>query len=210
MAERKNKSILQIIAQIFSDLFSPIMMPTYMIAFAVWTTPLVVIPEKVRLIVVAIVFVICSVIPTAVIVSLIRLGKVGDVSLSERKERTLPYIVSVLCYVGAAIYLSCIRAPFWLADFYIGAAVTSFLALLITFRWKISAHAAAVGGFASAVTWLAISHALLSSPLLWLSAVYLICGIVGSSRLILGRHDAPQVFAGYLLGAASVYITLAL
>jgi len=199
---------LQHIAQVISDLFSPIMLPAYMMAVSMWMTPLVIVPEKIRFIVMGVVVFLTAILPTAAIITLMKLGKVSDMSLPNRSERLIPYIVSVICYVATFLYLDFVNAPYWLADFYIGAAMTSICALLITFRWKISAHASAIAGFTAAVIWLALHNMILLGATYWTCGAILLCGILGTVRLILNRHTLAQVFAGYLLGAVSVSIAL--
>ena len=197
-------------AQIFSDVFSPIVLPAYMMAIAMWITPLVSVPEKARFIAMGIVVVLTAIVPTAVILTLIKLGRVSDVSLSSRSERTLPYIVTIICYLATAIFLKNISMPHWLPAFYLGAAGASVIAFLITMRWKISAHGSAVGGFAAAIIWLAAHGQLLLGVRWWVSGAILLCGVIGSARLILKRHTPAQVYAGLILGAASVIIALIL
>jgi len=70
--------------------------------------------------------------------------------------------------------------------------------LFVTIRWKISAHAAAIGGLLGG--FLMLSIRLQENPVWILSALILISGIVGSARLILGKHTSTQVYAGFMLG----------
>ena len=179
-----------------------------MMAVSMWMTPLVVLPEKVRIIATSVVVVLTAILPTATIITLLKLGKVSDMSLSNRSERPIPYLVSVICYGAAVWYLISVRAPQWLVAFYVGAAVTSIVAFLITLRWKISAHASAIGGFTAAILWLTLHNLILLGPVYWACGSILLCGLIGTSRLILNRHTPAQVFAGYALGGAAVYITL--
>lgn len=201
-------TFLQRVAQVLSDLFSPIMLPAYMMAVSMWMTPLVILPEKIRIVAMIVVVVLTAILPTATIITLLKLGKVSDMSLSNRTERPIPYLVSVICYAAAVWYLTTVRAPHWLVAFYIGAAVTSVLAVLITLRWKISAHASAVGGFTAAILWMTFHNLILMGSVYWVCGSIILCGLIGTARLILKRHTLAQVFAGYALGGASVYIAL--
>lgn len=211
MTERnKTAKPIEKVAQILSDIFSPIMIPTYMMAIAMWMTPLIALPERPRFVALGVIALLTAFSPTAAIFTLIKMGKAHDVSLSDRRERTTPYIITIICYLLAMVYLRIAHAPIWLADFYLGAAVTSFIATLITFRWKISAHTSAVGGFCAAILWLALHRLLLVGPLLWVSGAFLLVGLIGTSRLILSRHTLSQVAAGFLLGFATMFIILTL
>lgn len=195
-------------AQILSDIFSPIVIPSYMMAISMWMTPLVILPERPRIAAMSVIALLTAVLPLAAILTLMKLGKVHDVSLSDKKERTIPYIITISCYIGAYIYLRLIHAPLWLGDFYLGAAAASVIASLITLKWKISAHTSAVGGFAAAIIWMALNRLIIFAPLGWITGAILIVGLIASARLILKRHTLAQVFAGFLLGFLCVIITL--
>lgn len=208
MSHNDKKNILIKVAQVISDVFSPIVLPTYMMAIAMWITPLVVIPEGIRFVSMGVIAGLTALLPVASIFTLIKLGKVGDVSISNRRERLVPYAISTACYVLAVLFLRHVHAPLWLSSFYIGAAAAAVVASLITLRWKISAHCSAVGGFAAGMMWLASHGQLLFGPLYWVSGAILLCGLVGSSRLMLDRHTPAQVFAGFGLGACAVGLTM--
>lgn len=210
MRRDQKHTVVERVAQIFSDVFSPIVLPAYMMAIAMWITPLVAVPEKARFIAMGIVVFLTAIVPTAVILTLIKLGRVNDVSLSSRSERTIPYIVTIVCYLATALFLSKISTPHWLRAFYFGAAGASVIAYIITMRWKISAHGSAVGGFAAAIIWLAAHGQLLLGARWWVCGAILLCGVIGSARLILKRHTQAQVYAGIILGAASVVTALIL
>lgn len=202
--------ILTRLAGFLSDFFSPIMLPTYMMAIAMWMTPLVYIPERVRFISMGIIALITAIIPVVSIFALIKTGKVHDVSISNRKERFIPYVISLFCYLVAFIYLRSVHAPVWLSAFYLGAAAVSLVAVAITSIWKISAHASSVAGFSAAIIWLALHDLLLIGSIYWIMGSILLCGLIGTSRLLLHRHTVMQVFAGYALGAVVVCLTLEL
>ena len=208
MTSTPKKDILTRVAQVISDVFSPIVMPTYMIAVAMWLTPLILVRESVRFATMGLVAGLTAILPVAAIFTLIKLGKVGDVSISNPKERLLPYTISIICYLATILFLRSIHVPVWLSSFYIGAALAALLASVITLRWKISAHASGVGGFAAGLYWMAVHQLLLFGPLFWVAGGVLLCGLVGTSRLILGRHTPAQVFAGFALGTGAVYLSL--
>lgn len=210
MSNRDTNTIVERVAQVISDLFSPIVLPTYMIAIAMWMTSIVVFPEKGRFIAMGVIALLTAVVPTAVILTLIKTGRVKDVSLSARSERMIPYIVTIVCYAAAAIYLKTSPYPGWLSAFYFGAAGASVVASLVTLKWKISAHSSAVGGFAAAMIWLALNGQLYVGATWWVCGAIVLCGLVGSARLTLDRHTPAQVYAGFALGALAELVALEL
>ena len=188
------------IAQVSSDVFSPLLIPTYAMIFVMWLTPLLILPFGTKAWAAGGVFVITCVIPLLIIFCLIKLGKVSDTAISNRSERTLPFAASVACYVGAAWFMSSLNAPRWLTVFFLGAALVSLLAMIITRWWKISAHTGAVGGLAGIIFWLGQKKLILEDPLICLSVTIALVALIAWARLYLKRHTPLQVLCGATLG----------
>ena len=158
-AVRRHKGTC-IAASAISDVFSPLLMATYAMAVALWLTPMAYLPLGVRAWSTVGVFFITAVIPASTVFVLMKMGRVSDASISDRRERPLPFIVAVLCYCGAWLYLSALNAPRWMLCFMAAAAAVALMELLISFFWKISAHTGAAAGLAALVFWLASRGAL--------------------------------------------------
>lgn len=201
------RPILERAAQIVSDVLSPLAVPTYCMAMAMWITPLQILPERTRMGATLGVAFITGILPLCVLLLMLRAGMVADLSLSRRRQRLIPMLVTIVAYLGAALYLHLLHAPVWLTAFFIGASVATAVAALITISWKISAHGCAMGGMAGMMLWLAAARMATVNAMLWLSIVIVLGGIVGSSRLILDRHTPAQVACGWLLGAVAVFLT---
>lgn len=201
--ESKSK-ILTVLSNIFSGIFLPLLIPTYAYALALWTTPFSQAPERVRFMSSMIIFAITALIPLAIILFLMRKGKVADVSINNPRERKIPYLVTILCYLVSALYLWLM--PRWLPMFFVGAAVAAFIASLITFRYKISAHTTSMGGLCALIIFIGVNHLSTVLILPWISAGILISGAVGSARVFLGRHTPSQVYSGWLLGLTVTYL----
>lgn len=195
-------------AHIISGVFSPLLMPVYATAAALWLTMLRFLPLNVKLWVLAGTFFITGVIPGLTIYVLVRMGRVSDAAVSDRRQRPVPMAAAVLCYSGAAWYMSSMSAPAWLTAFFIGAAVSTVLALIISFRWKISAHSIGMAGFATAIYWMAVHGLIAYSSLLWISLAVAMWGATAWARLYLNHHTPMQIFAGAALAAAVMYCTL--
>lgn len=201
--------LLTTAAHCISDIFSPILMPSMAMAAALWLTLMRFLPLGIRLWALFGVFAITAAIPFTFILIMIKRGKISDVSISDRSQRYAPYLMSVICYIGAAVYLYILRAPMWLPAFFVGAAVVSAISMLITRFWKISAHVGATAGVAGAIYWLAY-RGMLISPMEWVSISFIIVGLVAWSRLYLSRHTPLQVLAGALLAFCVEYFILCL
>lgn len=187
-------------AQIVSDVFSPLTIPTIAMALALWATPMRSVPDSHRLIATLLVGVITGIVPLAAIAAMISTGMISDRAVSRREQRVTPMIVGALCYFGAALFVSSLGAPAWLSMFFKGASAATVAALLITLRWKISAHTTAVGGLAGMMMWFAVSGLADINIMIMLSAGILLAGAVATARLLLRRHTPAQVLAGLALG----------
>ncbi|MDE6137752.1 MAG: phosphatase PAP2 family protein [Muribaculaceae bacterium] len=195
-------------AQIVSDVFSPLLAPTYCMAMAMWITPLQILPESTRMGATLGVAIITGAIPLCLLLLLFHTGRIADMCISRRSERTVPMIIAVLAYIGAAVYLGILHAPMWLRCFFYGAAASTVIALFVNLRWKISAHAIAIGGMAGMMLWLTATGLATVNAMIWLTGAIILGGIVGSARLVLERHTPAQVMTGWLLGAVCVFISM--
>jgi len=195
------------VAHVISDLFSPLLVPSYALSLALWFTLLRYLPLAVKLMALGGVFFITAVIPALVIFILYRMGRVSDMSISDKSQRTLPYSVSIICYIGAGMFMSSMQAPAWFDAFFYGAAAVSLISLVITHWWKISAHTGGVGGLAAICYWLAI-HNVLALPMIWISLSFALVGAMAWARLYLNHHTPLQVFAGATLSFVIEFIAL--
>lgn len=199
---------IAMLAHVISDVLSPLLLPVYGMIIALWATPLRHLALDVRLWSTAGVAFITAAVPFLFIFFMFKLGKVNNMSISDPKQRTIPFSVTIVCYIAAALFLFSLHAPTWLVVFYAGAALVTLLTMIITFRWKISAHTGCVGGLAAIIFWL-VQHGLISTaPLVWLSTVAVAAGIVAWSRLYLNHHSATQVFAGVVMGFTIEYFLI--
>ncbi|NBH92668.1 phosphatase PAP2 family protein [Muribaculaceae bacterium Z1] len=194
------------ISEILSVLFSPLLVPTYGMILAAFLTILRYLPVNLLCTAVGITFVITCLIPVSIIMALFRSGMVSDPGLNERKERYLPYGAVVLCYLGCGFFFFKASAPLWLPMFFAGAALATVINVAVNYCWKISAHAAAMGGLVALLFRIVASHYALYNMNLWLSTVIILAGAVMTARVYLGRHTLWQVLAGCANGFICVYL----
>lgn len=194
------------ISEILSVLFSPLLVPTYGMILAAFLTILRYLPVNLLCTAVGITFVITCLIPVSIIMALFRSGMVSDPGLNERKERYFPYGAVVLCYLGCGFFFFKASAPLWLPMFFAGAALATVINVAVNYWWKISAHAAAMGGLVALLFRIVASHYALYNMNLWLSTVIILAGAVMTARVYLGRHTLWQVLAGCANGFICVYL----
>lgn len=200
--------VLRRLASLAGDIFSPLLMPTYVMVVALWLTPMNRLPVGVRAWSSLGVFFLTAIVPALSIWMLLRIKRISDASISDHRQRPLPFMIATICYILAGIYLGALNAPRWMICFFVAATLVVVAELIISIYWKISAHAAGAAGMLGFVTWLAARHALLGDPLVIVSAAILIVGIVCWARLLLCHHNMSQVCAGAALGFCTVFLML--
>lgn len=196
------------VSHILSWILVPIIMPVFGILFIFRLSILDVIPAGMQTAVTFVIAGINFVAPMLFIYLLKLLGLVDDVGLNGRKERALPYIVTALCYGGSAWFVASRGAPVWVAMFFCGGVVASLVNLAINFKWKISAHAAAIAGIVALLIRLQRDVAVETQLFVWLIITVGAAGLLGSARIWLGRHTVWQVLAGYVVGFCSVFFMM--
>jgi membrane-associated phospholipid phosphatase len=139
-----------------------------------------------------------SLAPILFVVYSLRTGRITDLHMNTRRERRLPYIVSV---AGAAVALALLRL-FDGPELLVCLALLTMLELtvlgIINDFWLISIHTTSVSA-AALLSWQVFGP---RGGLLVLPLVVL----VSAARLFLKRHTPAQVAAGLLLGAFSVWV----
>lgn len=118
-------------------------------------------------------------------------GRFSDRHVRLRQQRTLPILAGLASVLVGFALLSWFGAPCELLALIVAMAVGLIVALLITFLWKISIHAAVVAG---AVVILVL---VFGTPLMLLAPVVV---LVGWARVELGDHTTGQVAAGAVIG----------
>jgi membrane-associated phospholipid phosphatase len=193
------------LASVISTLFSPLLVPTYGVGIALLTTILYYVDLGAKLHVLLTTLATTAVLPTIAIYILTRMGRVSDADIPQRRERTIPYVIALICYLGCAIYMATVNAPLWLTMFVAGGALALTAVTIINLWWKVSAHATAMGGLIGLMMYI-IARGLNVWSVDWLAmAVILLAGLVGTSRLILDRHNLWQIAAGYAIGFLAVF-----
>jgi hypothetical protein len=192
-----NKFII-LSARITSFVFHPLLIPT--IGFLLLFNTdfyFTLIPWTIKRMILLIVFLSTCLLPA------FSLGFLGysqkiDLKMEKSTDRIFPLILSSIFYYSGYMILD--RLPiFPIYKFFLIASILVQIALMfVSMIWKISAHSAAIGGLLGGV--MAISFLLNENPVYLILGLILISGMVGSSRLILEKHNNRQVYFGFLLG----------
>lgn len=136
-------------------------------------------------------------------------GVISDWDIRSRGERPLPFLMVLAYYLMAyalVVNSSAVEVPFFYRQVLLALVVAIGAAWLVTWKAKISMHMLAQGGILA--VYMHVARTDQFWDLGWLSTLILSAGLVGWSRLHLGAHTAREVYAGYALGWAAVWITL--
>lgn len=135
--------------------------------------------------------------PALYVALLVSRGEVSDFDLSQRSQRTKPFLVALAALALACGALALGGAPALLRAVALAGLLLTAVMVLVTLRWKISLHAACAAA-SVVVLGAAVTLDAAALALLWLALVPL----TAWSRVHLGRHSRAQVLAGAALGTA--------
>ncbi|MDE5793787.1 MAG: phosphatase PAP2 family protein [Muribaculaceae bacterium] len=192
-------------SNIISWVFVPLMMPVYGIILIFSLSFLSFAPFRTKLVFTLIVFGANFLIPMLLVLLLKKLKIIEDLGLNGRKERLIPYIITIVCLGGTGFFLYMKMAPLWVAMFYIGGAVAALINLTVNFWWKISAHAAGISGIVAMLIQVIKEGPSSDGMEWWIVGAIITAGLLGSARIWLGRHTLLQVLAGSVVGFLSVW-----
>lgn len=131
------------------------------------------------------------VLPLILLLLLVRLGKVTDHHVSNRKQRAPVLLMALASVAAGLVVLAAIDAPRSVVVMVLAIVAGIVVLAAVSPFWKISGHAAAISSSA-------IIAVLMLGPA-WLPLVLLVPA-VGWSRVVLRAHTLAQVVAGSLFG----------
>lgn len=135
-----------------------------------------------------------------------RFKLISSFYLEDGKERTFPYIITSMFYMGMAYLIKDFQIPGVFISFLLSAALCIFLTAVINLKWKISAHMMGIGGLSGSV--LAVSLILGQSFLPWFCVLLAASGLTAFARLRLDAHTPAQIYVGFLAGMFASFIFL--
>jgi len=188
------------VARIISYVFHPLFVPLYSLAliFQLETLTVYLIPDKAKWLIMGMALTATIVLPFLLINLFIRKGLIKSLQMESREERIYPYLLMMLVYYVMYLLFSTIKLPVIAGGMFLGTSVVILAVVVINFWWKVSIHAAAMGGMTGAFTAIAIRYEL--DIILLISLLIFCSGLVGFARLKLNAHKPTQVYVGFLVG----------
>jgi len=199
MAPEQSKDLLVKTAKIISIIFHPLLMPVYGMAI-IFSAPTLFgyLPFNVKKLLILIMLVNNVLLPLSLLPFFIRMNIISSWTITERKERNFPLIITTIFYCITSFLIFRFNIPVFLKTYIFAACFISLIVTVINFWWKISLHSVGAGALISLVFILSLK---MLTPLEWyLISTVVIGGLVLSSRLKLNLHSPQQVWIGLFTG----------
>jgi hypothetical protein len=199
MTTENSKDSLDKLAKILSIVFHPLLMPVYGMAI-IFSAPTLFgyLPFNVKKLLLLIMLVNNVLLPLSLLPFFIRMNIISSWTITERKERNFPLIITTILYCITSFLIFRFNIPVFLKTYIFAASLISLIVTVINFWWKISLHSVGAGALISLVFILSLK---MLTPLEWyLISTVVIGGLVLSSRLKLNLHSPQQVWIGLFTG----------
>ena len=193
--------VLNILYKSLSIVLYPMLIPTYGMALFCASISHNLYPLSVGygiIVCIATLFFTC-IIPLGMILMLKKRGAIDSIYLTERSQRTRPYIYSIAGFGVWCFFVgNTLHAPLYILWTAIGSTAAIVIVAAINMRWKISAHLCAIGGLTGGILsfWMAMGV----WPTVTLNVVMLLSLLLMYARIYLNAHTPEQTVAGYITG----------
>jgi membrane-associated phospholipid phosphatase len=196
----------KLLAKIISIIFNPLLMPTYGLLILLNSeTYFSMLPFHAKKVIFIIVFITTCLLPLAFLPLFMYQNLLKDFEMPTIKERIIPFSTMTILYFMGYLILNQMDVPSTIGNVLLAGAITILIMLLITLRWKISAHMAGIGALTGAI--IVFSYYLKTNLTIFLLGSIFIAGLLGTSRLILNHHTPTQIYSGFGLGLTVLVLT---
>jgi hypothetical protein len=207
LSERHPSRSLRLAAHFFSILFHPLLITSYVFAFLEYVHPAVFEgmdkhTKNLRLISVILYTVFF---PGLSLFLAWRLKLIKGLSLENRNDRLVGFIVTMFFYFWTSYVLRNLPdTPPVAAHFVLGTFLIVCATWMCTIFYKVSLHAAAMGGLIAFSILFGQEDPYVSGT--YIAVPILIAGIVCTSRFILGAHNRFEMASGFAVGVLAQII----
>ena len=197
-AEVKTERKFILAARLLSMLFTPFWLPIAGLVVLFLFTYLSIFPWFYKLQVLTLAYLFTIFLPTVMIHFYRRYQGWTLIELGHRERRMVPYIISIACYFTCVYVMQRLHMPHFMSAIVVAALVVQIACAIINVWWNISEHTAAIGGIGGAL--FAFAEILGFNPVWWMCLVFIVAGLVGTSRMLLRQHSLGQVVGGFWVG----------
>ena len=136
--------------------------------------------------------------PLLAILLLYKLEFIPSLKMNDHKDRIGPLMAIIVFYVWTYLLIKRSGTPMFLSTFMLGVLISIFASFVVNVFQKLSLHMVGIGGFLAGILFLFLFSNIELNLILIISIV--LCGIVGSSRMVLGAHSLNEVYIGFVVG----------
>lgn len=189
------------LAHLFSFIFHPLFIPVIATWFLAYIQPgyFTGISSQDKLLIVIRVAFNTIFYPALTVVLLKALGFIKSILLKTQRERIIPYIATNIFYFWMfLVFKNQPEVPIILTGFMFGVFIASSVALIANIYFKISMHALGVGslcGLMLIIIFSGFSFAIFLTAML----VFIITGVVCTSRMIVSDHRPFDIYSGIFI-----------
>ena len=187
-----------LMARVLSMVFTPFYLPIIGLVVLFFFSYLSMFPWSYKFHVLLMTYLFTILLPTVLIHLYRRYQGWNLIELGRRERRMVPYVISILCYFTCIYVMERLHMPHFMGSIIIAALLVQIVCAITNIWWKISTHTAAIGGVGGAL--FAFAEYLGFNPVWWLCLVFLVAGLLGTSRMILRQHNLAQVVTGFWVG----------
>ncbi len=152
-----------------------------------------------------VIFILTYIFPVILLILLKRFGMIHSFYMDTVEERKFPTIlfISISFFIGFWLYKSSIVDLLSLLFF--GYGLCLFLSyVLLFFKIKLSMHTAGIGGLVGFLIYFSYQYKI--NIIVLFSILFILSGLIGTSRLHLKAHKINEVFLGYLIGMSTQFL----
>ncbi len=198
---------MKLTATVLSHIFQPLFIPLYGILLFFYVSPFALLPVSLpyKLLTLGGTFFFTALIPGLSVLYMMKTGQVSDIFISNRRQRTLPYVYTLISYLFWIYFLwQTMLLSTLLVLVAAGAVVGLILVMIINIKWKISAHLTGMGSLFGAS--LGFSYVFFLNPLPYFLILLLLSLSVMWSRIYLKAHTPMQVVGGFYVGMFTTFL----
>jgi membrane-associated phospholipid phosphatase len=195
----------QQVASLVSLLFHPLLMPLYATWLLLHSGNYLsyALAPKLQQFLYIVVFVSTWLLPSMTAWMMWQKKWISSLEMPERKERHLPFLFTLVCYIAGIYLLFQLPVSRLFALTVTGAALAILFSFLVNLKWKISIHMVGLGGLMGLFYGYGRHFHMQNLWILVLIAIA--AGITASARLYREAHSPLEVYAGFIAGFVLEY-----
>lgn len=204
--QEKTTNALTILSKIVSGIMNPFIMPFIGFIVLFLFTHLQMMPPAYKLIVLGIVFCFTIMMPVVTIFLFQRINSLTSEQLGQRKQRFFTYILTIISYVFCLFMMHRLSIPWYMVGIIVTAILILSIFLIANLKWRLSEHMGAMGAIIGGL----ISFSVLFgyNPVWWLCVLIILAGVLGSARIISGKHTFGEVTFGFCIGLGCAFLVM--